>query len=201
VDLLNKEEGLPPAAQEYVSVLERQANRLKKLTDDLVEASKASTGNIPVTLSDTDVNVFMTQIVGEYRQKLLDNQIEPVLTLDKGEPHINADGRLLWRVMDNLLSNICKYAMPGTRAYLSSETINERVVISLRNVSKYPLNISAEELTERFVRGDTSRSIEGSGLGLSIAKDLIKLQGGSLGIVIDGDLFKVHVSFERQQVL
>ena len=143
----------------------------------------------------------MTQIVGEYRQKLLDNQIEPVLTLDKGEPHINADGRLLWRVMDNLLSNICKYAMPGTRAYLSSETINERVVISLRNVSKYPLNISAEELTERFVRGDTSRSIEGSGLGLSIAKDLIKLQGGSLGIVIDGDLFKVHVSFERQQVL
>ena len=91
--------------------------------------------------------------------------------------------------------------MPGTRAYLSSETINERVVISLRNVSKYPLNISAEELTERFVRGDTSRSIEGSGLGLSIAKDLIKLQGGSLGIVIDGDLFKVHVSFERQQVL
>lgn len=201
VDLLNKEEGLPPAAQEYVSVLERQANRLKKLTDDLVEASKASTGNIPVTLSDTDVNVFMTQIVGEYRQKLLDNQIEPVLTLDKGEPHINADGRLLWRVMDNLLSNICKYAMPGTIAYLSSETINERVVISLRNVSKYPLNISAEELTERFVRGDTSRSIEGSGLGLSIAKDLIKLQGGSLGIVIDGDLFKVHVSFERQQVL
>ncbi len=120
-----------------------------------------------------------------------------MLTLDKTNPHINADGRLLWRVLDNLLGNVCKYAMTGTRVYLSSETEDGRVLITLRNISRYSLNISADELTERFVRGDASRSTEGSGLGLSIAMGLTNLQKGEFKLSVDGDLFKVQLAFDQ----
>ena len=197
VDLLKKEKIEDPKAAEYIDVLDRQAQRLRRLTENLVEASKAATGNIPVTLADIDTNVFLTQAVGEYQQRLSEQSLELVLTLDETSPHILADGQLLWRVLDNLLSNACKYAMPGTRVYLSSETQGDCVRIILRNISRDPLNVSAGELTERFVRGDASRTTEGSGLGLSIAMSLTRLQKGDFDLLIDGDLFKAQLSFER----
>lgn len=199
VDLLKKQEMPTPEAKEYLEVLDRQSARLKKLTEDLVEASKASTGNLTVTLEPTDVNVLLAQSVGEYQERLTANDLTPVLTLSPASPVIMADGRLLWRVFDNLLSNIRKYAQPGTRVYLSCEMVGDRVAVLFRNVSASPLNISADELMERFVRGDESRSTEGSGLGLSIAQDLTRLQGGTFGLEIDGDLFKARVSFPLEK--
>ncbi len=195
VDLLKKENIENPQAAEYIGVLDRQSQRLRKLTEDLVEASKAATGAIPVTLTDTDVNVFLSQAVGEYRQRLAECGVEPVVTADETDPHIRADGKLLWRVLDNLLSNVCKYAMPGTRVYLSSQVVGETVLLTVKNVSRYPLNVSADELTERFVRGDASRSTEGSGLGLSIATGLTALQKGEFLLSVDGDLFKAQLRF------
>ena len=165
--------------------------RLRKLTEDLVEASKASTGNIPVSLAPTDLNVLLSQVCGEYQQRLEKQVLEPVLSLGQPSPWAMADGRLLWRVLDNLMSNICKYAMPGTRVYLTTEREGDTARMVVRNISRYPLNISADELTERFVRGDSSRSTEGSGLGLSIATSLMSLQVGDFRLTIDGDLFKV----------
>ena len=195
VDLLKKEQIEPESARAYLDVLERQSARLKKLTEDLVEASKASTGNLACTLEPTDVNVLLGQVMGEYESRLEAGQLEPVVQTDPSGPKILADGRLLWRVFDNLLSNICKYAMPGTRVYFTSEVLDSRVQISFKNISNYPLDITADELMERFVRGDSSRSTEGSGLGLSIAQSLTGLQGGAFALTIDGDLFKAAVTF------
>lgn len=194
VDLLKKEEMPSDAAREYLAVLDRQSQRLRKLTEDLVEASKASTGNIPVSLAPTDLNVLLSQVCGEYQQRLEKQVLEPVLSLGQPSPWAMADGRLLWRVLDNLMSNICKYAMPGTRVYLSTEAGEDGVRMVVKNISRYPLNISADELTERFVRGDSSRSTEGSGLGLSIATSLTAIQGGDFRLTIDGDLFKVTLT-------
>ena len=196
VDLLKKEDISSPAAREYITVLDRQSKRLKKLTEDLVEASKASTGNLSCTLEPTDVNVLLGQVMGEYEGKLEAGQLEPIVLEDPSSPKILADGRLLWRVFDNLLSNICKYAMPGTRVYLSSAVENGKVVICFKNVSRSALNISADELMERFVRGDSSRNTEGSGLGLSIAQSLTSLQQGTFALSVDGDLFKASVTFD-----
>lgn len=159
-----------------------------------MEASKASTGNIPVSLAPTDLNVLLSQVCGEYQQRLEKQVLEPVLSLGQPSPWAMADGRLLWRVLDNLMSNICKYAMPGTRVYLSTEAGEDGVRMVVKNISRYPLNISADELTERFVRGDSSRSTEGSGLGLSIATSLTAIQGGDFRLTIDGDLFKVTLT-------
>ncbi len=195
VDLLKKEGLASEHAPEYVDVLDRQSQRLKKLTEDLVEASKASTGNIQTHPEDVDVNLLLSQAAGEYAERLAVAGLTTVTTLDTGEPHIRADGRLLWRVFDNLLSNACKYAMPGTRVYLTTEAKDEEVRIAFRNVSREPLNISAEELMERFVRGDASRNSEGSGLGLSIAKSLTELNHGTLELTVDGDLFKATLVF------
>lgn len=195
VDLLKKEGLASEHAPEYVDVLDRQSQRLKKLTEDLVEASKASTGNIQTHPEDVDVNLLLSQAAGEYAERLAAAGLTPVTTLDPGEPHIRADGRLLWRVFDNLLSNACKYAMPGTRVYLTTEAKDGEVRIAFRNVSREPLNISAEELMERFVRGDASRNTEGSGLGLSIAKSLTELNHGTLDLAVDGDLFKATLIF------
>ena len=197
VDLLKKEEIANPAAAEYIAVLDRQSARLRKLTEDLVEASKAATGNIAVNWTDTDVNVLLGQVAGEYTQRLEASRLEPVLSLSEASPLIRADGRLLWRILDNLMSNVCKYAMPGTRVYLSTAVEGEQVVITAKNVSHYVLNVSADELTERFVRGDSSRSTEGSGLGLSIANSLTAVLHGEFSLAIDGDLFKVTLTFPR----
>ena len=195
VDLLKKEDVQPEKAKEYLAVLDRQSARLKKLTEDLVEASKASSGTLPVHLEAVDVNVLLSQVSGEYQSRFELCRLEPIVKLAPESPQILADGKLLWRVFDNLLSNICKYAMPGTRVYFTSEVLDSRVQISFKNISNYPLDITADELMERFVRGDSSRSTEGSGLGLSIAQSLTGLQKGSFDLVVDGDLFKANISF------
>ena len=197
VDLLRKEGLSSEHAPEYLEVLDRQSQRLKKLTEDLVEASKASTGNIQTKLEDTDVNLLLSQAAGEYAERLTAADLTPVTTLDPAEPHILADGRLLWRVFDNLLSNVTKYALPGTRVYLTTEARDGKVLVTFRNVSREPLNVSAEELMERFVRGDASRNTEGSGLGLSIARSLTELNRGTLDLTVDGDLFKAVLAFDR----
>ena len=195
VDLLGKTDITDPTAREYIAVLERQSQRLRKLTEDLVEASKAATGNISVNLLPTDLNVLLSQVCGEYEQRLGEKNLQTVFTPAPDEPHIVADGQLLWRVLDNLMSNVCKYAMPGTRVYLTSHTDGGCAHITLKNISLYPITVSGEELTERFVRGDSSRSTEGSGLGLSIAASLTELQKGHFAIHVDGDLFKVQLAF------
>lgn len=197
VDLLEKEDIQPEKAKEYVDVLNRQAARLKKLTEDLVEASKASSGSLPVHLAPTDVNVLLSQLAGNYIEKLEGAQLEPIFHPAPSQPVIQADGQLLSRVLGNLFSNICKYAMPGTRVYFESTADEKTVSLTFKNISKYELNIPAEELMARFVRGDRARHTEGSGLGLSIAQSLTELQGGTFRIEIDGDLFKAVVTFPR----
>lgn len=197
VDLLKKEGPGGEHAAAYLDVLDRQSARLKKLTEDLVEASKASAGALPVEKSETDIGELLSQAVGEYSERLSAARIEPVISgLDQGA-RVMADGKLLWRVFDNLLSNICKYALPGTRAYFSIEEDSLSVRVTVRNISAAALNISADELMERFVRGDSSRSTEGSGLGLAISQSLMRLQGGTFQILLDGDLFKVVVGLVK----
>ncbi len=197
VDLLKKEPMPTDQAKEYLDVLDRQAARLKKLIEDLVEASKASTGSLTVHFQPTDVNVLLSQSAGEYQEKLAARDLSLVLTPAEEAPWISADGQLLWRGFENLLSNAQKYAMPGTRVYLSCQATEAEVAVTFRNISATPLNISAEELMDRFVRGDAARSTEGSGLGLSIARDLTQLQHGRFDLTIDGDLFKVVLTFPR----
>lgn len=199
VDLLKKEPMPTDQAKEYLDVLDRQAARLKKLIEDLVEASKASTGSLTVNFQPTDVNVLLSQSAGEYQEKLAARDLTLILTPAEEAPMISADGQLLWRVFENLLSNAQKYAMPGTRVYLSCQATDQAVVIAFRNISASPLNISAEELMDRFVRGDASRNTEGSGLGLAIARDLTQLQRGTFALTIDGDLFKATLTFPRCQ--
>lgn len=196
VDFLKKEELTNPKAVEYIEVLDRQANRLKKLTNDLVDASKASTGNIQIDLRPCQVDILLEQTLGEYKEKAEANDLKFVVNTPEEEVEILADGRRLWRVFDNLLNNICKYSQPGTRVYVDLKVDEDKLLIMYRNTSKYELNIPAEELTGRFVRGDSSRHTEGSGLGLSIARDLTELQGGTFDLFIDGDLFKVVMAFD-----
>lgn len=197
VDLMEKEEIDNPKVQEYLEVLDRQSARLKKLIEDLMEASKASTGNIKVELEECDATVMLTQVVGEFEDRAKKNDLDIVVSSPEPPANIMADGRHLWRVIDNLMSNICKYAQPGTRVYIDLEKYNGMVIMTFRNTSRYQLNISSEELMERFVRGDSSRNTEGSGLGLSIAQSLTALMGGNFAIQIDGDLFKAILSFDE----
>ena len=197
VDLLKKQEMPTEEAREYLEVLDRQSAKLKKLTEDLVEAAKATTGTTTVNFQRTDVNVLLTQSAGEYQEKLQSKALQLMLTPAPGNPAISADGRLLWRVFENLLSNIYKYALPGTRVYLTCTEEDDKVAVTFRNISETPLNISADELMERFVRGDASRHTEGSGLGLSIARSLTQLQYGTFDIAIDGDLFKATLTFPK----
>lgn len=195
VDLLKKEPSATDNAKEYLEVLDRQSARLKKLIEDLVEASKASTGNIPVNAGKTDIVELINQSAGEYAERFAQAGLEPIIKAPQGSVFIFADGRLLWRVFDNLLNNICKYSMSNTRVYLDISGDEKRVTVTLKNISRYPLNISTDELLERFVRGDSARTTEGSGLGLSIAKSLTELQNGNFALSVDGDLFKVIISF------
>ena len=198
VDLLKKQP-LTEKSQEYVEVLDRQSDRLKKLLEDLMEASKVSTGNIKADLQPMHPAVFLHQCAAEYVTRFEEKGLQMVFRVEEESGEILADGRLYWRVLDNLLSNIHKYALENTRVYLDMAADKEDIVIALRNISKYQMDVLEEELTERFIRGDISRHTEGSGLGLSIASDLVKLQGGSMKIMVDGDLFKVEIRFAKYQ--
>ena len=196
VDLLEKPH-TPEEAQSYVEVLSRQSQRLKKLIDDLMEMSKASTGNIQVDIGEIDAVEAVTQALGEFADKLTAAGLTPVFHQSEENIMLLADGRLLWRAMSNVLSNAVKYALPGTRLYVDVSATQDKAIISVKNISGAQLNISAEELMERFVRGDSSRNTEGSGLGLNIAKSLMELQKGQLQLLVDGDLFKVTLVFPR----
>ena len=196
VDLLGKEKPENEKMREYIDVLQRQSARLKKLIDDLLEASKASTGNLTVNAEPCDVGVLLDQTLGEYGEKLSAAGLEPVLTKPEKPVIIMADGRHMWRIFDNLLNNICKYSQRGTRVYLEVCERDGKAVVTFRNISSRQLNISSDELMERFVRGDSSRNTEGSGLGLNIAQSLAQLQKGVMELTVDGDLFKVTLTFD-----
>lgn len=195
VDLLQKENITEEERNEYLSVLERQAARLKKLIEDLIDASKAATGNLVVNMETCNIQILLTQVAGEFEEKLNASQLELVIREPDAPVTIQTDNRYLWRIFDNLMNNICKYAQPGTRVYIDLESDGNMTHITFRNISRYPLNFSGEELLERFVRGDVSRNTEGNGLGLSIARSLAESMKGNLDIYTDGDLFKVVVSF------
>lgn len=198
VDLLKAENIENEKAREYIEVLDRQSQRLKKLTTDLVDASKASSGVLTVNPEQVDLGELLRQSAGEYAERFALGSLEPVVNVPEGEAVVvTADGRLLWRVLDNLLTNVVKYALPGTRVYMDLARQDGQTVISVKNISREALNIPAEELMERFVRGDASRSSDGSGLGLSIARSLMELMGGELKLTLDGDLFKAELIFKN----
>lgn len=204
VDLMQKEQVDNDKIKEYLEVLSRQSARLKKLIDDLMEASKASTGNLPVNPERCELGVLLTQTAGEYKEKLEAAGLELVIDKPDEDIAIMADRQHLWRVFDNLMNNICKYSLPGTRVYLDltrssnikNGKINGKAIVTFRNISKQRLSVGAEELVERGIRGDSSRNTEGSGLGLSIANSLTLLQGGEMELTVDGDLFKVILRFD-----
>ncbi len=195
VDFLKKEDLENEKVKEYIGVLDRQSQRLKKLTEDLLEASKAATGSVKMDIRPCQAGVLMVQVMGEYEERTKAEGLTLVSKIPDEKLEIMADGRSMQRIFDNIFSNICKYSQSGTRVYQSLEKVDGKAVITYKNTSKYELNITEEELMERFVRGDSSRHTEGSGLGLSIAKNLAQLQGGSFQIYIDGDLFKVVMEF------
>ena len=197
VDLLKREEIQNEKAQDYIRILDRKSQRLKQLTEDLVEASKVSSGNVTLEMQNLNFNELIQQTNGEFAEQFEARNLELVCHLPEEGLVVYADGRRIWRVIENLYRNVAKYAMPGTRVYVDVFEKDHRVFFTIKNISEYPLNIAADELTERFIRGDVSRSTEGSGLGLSIAKNLAILQKGTFDIYLDGDLFKVIVSFAR----
>ena len=194
VDLMEKPHS-PEEQAAYLEVLSRQSQRLKKLIDDLMEMSKASTGNMAVDITRVNAGEAVNQALGEFADKLEKCQLIPVFRQPDKDIYMMADGRLVWRVLSNLLSNAVKYALPGTRLYIDLMELEDKVVLSLKNISRESLNVSADELLERFVRGDTARNTEGSGLGLNIAQSLMELQKGKLELLVDGDLFKVTLIF------
>jgi signal transduction histidine kinase len=197
VDLLKKLDIQDPVEREYIDVLDRKSQRLKTLTEDLVEASKAATGVLTVNLQKIEAGQLIQQALGEYQERLDGAELIIVSQIPKEPVYIQADGRHLWRILDNLLSNCAKYAMPRTRVYVTVEEKQDCVSISVKNISAEPLNVPPEELVERFVRGDSSRTNEGSGLGLSIAQSLAQIQGAELRISVDGDLFKAEIYFPK----
>ena len=185
----------PEQEKEYLAVLSRQSARMKKLIDDLMEMSKAASGSLPVEITQVDAGEAINQALGEFADKLAAADLTPVFRQPEEPILMMADGRLAWRAMSNLLSNAVKYALPGTRLYIDLSRAGSSVMISMKNISREQLNVSADELMERFVRGDTSRNTEGSGLGLNIAKSLMELQKGQLQLLVDGDLFKATLIF------
>ncbi len=196
VDLLKKEDIDNEKAREYIDVLDKKSERLKQLILDLIEVSKTSTGNIDLECTRLNFKELITQCIGEYEEKLQEKELELIADLAEEDISIYADGRRVFRIIDNLLNNVTKYAQPQSRVYLDLKPVDDnKVCLSIKNISEKMLNISAQELAERFVRGDRSRNTEGSGLGLSIAKNLTELQGGEFTITVDGDLFKVEVIF------
>ena len=195
VDLIKKEDIQNEKIKEYVDILDKKSQRLKKLTEDLVEASKASSGNIKLNLEEIRVKELINQTIGEFKDKFENKNLIIETNMPEDDVKITADNRYMYRIIENLFSNITKYAQDGTRVYIDVKKKNKNIEISIKNISKDRLNISADELMQRFVRGDKSRYTEGSGLGLSIAKSLTELQKGTFNITIDGDLFKVEMRF------
>lgn len=199
VDLMKQEEIQNPKVQEYLEVLDHKSQRLKKLTEDLIEASKASSGNIKLTIEKLNVKELIKQVGGEFVDRFSKKGLQIIETFPQEEVYIEADSRYLYRVMENLYGNISKYALENSRVYIDVTKTKEKVQITLKNISQDKLNITVDELMQRFVRGDSSRTTEGSGLGISIAKSLIELQKGKFDIYLDGDLFKVVMEFEEKQ--
>ena len=195
VDLMKRENPTDPKIQEYLRILDEKSQRLKVLTEDVVEASKASTGNIKLEMNDIDFVEMVQQVIGEFEEKFQEKSLTMMVHFTDEQSIIYADGQRMWRVLENVFGNVVKYAMEGTRVYAEISNRNKKVTFSLKNISAQPLNISADELTERFIRGDVARNTEGSGLGLSIAKSLTELQGGEFKLYLDGDLFKVMITF------
>ncbi len=198
VDLLKKEKD-PTNVEKYIDVLDQKSKRLKILTDDLMEAAKASSGNIPVHFEQIDIVSLINQGLGEVNDKIQASELEFKTNYPEDKVYLKADGKLLWRSIENVLSNIFKYALKGSRVYIDIEDIGNEVRITFKNISAYELNISADELMERFTRGDESRTSQGSGLGLSIAKSLVEIQKGKFDIQIDGDLFKVMIDMPKDK--
>lgn len=196
VDLLKREDIQDEKIKGYIDILDSKSQRLKQLTEDLVEASKISSGNVILDMQPIRLGELIRQTNGEFEEKFAARNLELVCRIPEQPVVIMADGHRMWRVIENLYNNVAKYAMPNTRIYVEVKRIGCRVVFEIKNISERPLNIRAEELTERFIRGDVSRSTEGSGLGLSIAQNLVKLQHGTFDIYLDGDLFKVTITFE-----
>ena len=195
VDLLKRENIENPKIQGYIQILEEKSQRLKTLTEDVVEASKVSSGNISLQYMDVNLVEMVNQTIGEFAEKFDAKNLKIVANLSEEPAIIHVDNRRMWRVFENIFNNAAKYAMPGTRVYADLKKKDGKVLFTLKNISEQPLNIKADELTERFIRGDISRSTEGSGLGLSIAKNLTELQGGKFELYLDGDLFKVNIEF------
>lgn len=199
VDLIKRENIQNDKIKGYIEVLDKKSQRLKHLTEDLVEASKISSGNIVLTMEPIRLGELILQTNGEFEEKFAEKNLELVCNISEGRNIILADGRRMWRVLENLYNNAAKYAMPHTRIYVTLKRREERIVFEIKNISNMPLNVKPEELTQRFVRGDVSRSTEGSGLGLSIASNLVKMQKGTFEIGIDGDLFKIVITFESEE--
>ena len=197
VDILKRSDIADEKIRGYLDILEAKAQRLKTLTEDVVEASKVSSGNITLECMDMNLTELVQQTEGEFAEKFEARGLTMVVNLPEEPAVVHVDGRRMWRVLENIFGNAAKYAMPGTRVYADLTVSGNHVNFSLKNVSEQQLNISADELTERFIRGDLSRSTEGSGLGLSIAKSLTEMQGGRFELYLDGDLFRVNICFER----
>lgn len=198
VDLIKKEEHIEPEyLKDYINILDNKSKRLKVLIEDLFEASKASSGNIELNIEKLDLNQLLRQSIGENEEKISKANLDLKVNLPKEQIYINCDGKRMYRVFENLLINISKYSLHNTRVYIDMKLEEEKVYISFKNISAYELNFEADEIIERFKRGDLARNTEGSGLGLAIARDLVELQGGDFDIQIDGDLFKVNVVFNK----
>ena len=191
VHLLDQEELENEKAQGYVKILEEKSNRLKILVDDLVEASKLSSGTIKLTKTKINLTELIRQSLGEYEEKFEDKKLNIVTNFPEDEVYIFADGRKMWRLLENLYGNIYKYALANTRVYIDANIVGSKVRVEVKNISESQLNFNSDQLTERFIRGDVSRSTEGSGLGLSIAQSIVENHGGTYNIILDGDLFKV----------
>ena len=209
VDLLKKENIQDEKVKEYIDILDKKSQRLKKLTEDLVEASKVSSGNVKLNFESIDIKELFNQTIGEFKDRFEQKDLKIEVQMPENDIKIKADSRYLYRIIENLFSNITKYALEGSRVYIDVTENNKNkgntnsnnsynyININIKNISKDKLNISSDELMQRFVRGDKSRYTEGSGLGLSIAKSLTELQGGKFDIIIDGDLFKVEIDWPK----
>ncbi|WP_460289521.1 sensor histidine kinase [Clostridium sp. CTA-6] len=197
IDLLKKEDLSKDEVNAYISVLDRKSERLKSLIENLFEASKMSSGAVELNIEKIDVTALLKQSIAEFEEKITKSSLELKFKYDNNKTYANLDGKKTWRVFENLINNIIKYSQPNTRVYIDLIETNTKIIITMKNISRYEMNFTSDEIFERFKRGDKARNTEGSGLGLAIAKSIVELQGGNLNINIDGDLFKVIIEFNK----